>query len=68
MTKAGERIIEGLKSALAYAKGDKSRGTSVIVRLRKKDFEKFVRELDNPPEPNENLRNSLRSKAPWETE
>jgi hypothetical protein len=30
MTKAGERIIEGLRAALAYAKGDKSKGTLYI--------------------------------------
>ena len=31
MSKAGKKIIAGLKDALAYAKGDKSKGTTRYI-------------------------------------
>ncbi len=30
------------------------------------DFNKMQETLDNPPEPNENLKRLMRSKSPWE--
>ncbi|MBZ0253796.1 MAG: helix-turn-helix domain-containing protein [Candidatus Methylomirabilis sp.] len=33
MSKVGKQIIEGLDDALAYLKGDKSRGREIVIRV-----------------------------------
>jgi uncharacterized protein (DUF1778 family) len=37
-----------------------------LFSLNSKQFEKFLRVLDQPPEPNPRLRRLLSSKSPWE--
>ena len=38
-----------------------------FFRLDAEQFRAFSRVLENPPEPNEKLKELLRRKAPWET-
>ena len=38
-----------------------------FFRFTKSEFEAFMRVMENPPEPNEKLKELMATKAPWET-
>ncbi len=38
----------------------------MVLRLNKEQFAALIRALNNPPPPNEKLRQLLAAKAPWE--
>ncbi len=67
--KRKNRILEGARQALAIARGEfEGLSPGPVFHLNTRDWAAFKRMLDNPPEPNAQLKALMRRKPPWKDE